>query len=420
MFKLFRTPLVLLLVSMALVAACIPQFQPTARPVQLTPDQSLIETAAAGTVSAIQTQVAVETLVAQLTVISKQLSVTPLVVTATPLPETATATPVPATATPLPTNTSTPTVTPLPPTATRTPGRPTATLIPCYWVGFVADITIPDGAVLKPNESFRKIWRLKNIGSCTWTSDFALSFHSGTPMSAPDVKALGVNVLPGQTVDVSVDLVAPAAEGSYTANFWLRNSDGVPFGWGAKANSPFWVKIVVQKQPSRMDPAAPLDYAFNYCNAVWTSTAGVLPCPGSGNDFTNGSITRTSSPVLEGGYQDDEVTLVMVPSNGSGGFIAGRYPAVSVQSGDRFEGLIGCLNNSPACTVTFRLDYRIDSGAVHTLQSWTEVYDGHWTRVSVDLSGLAGKNVEFILRVDNNDGSSRDDRAFWMVPKIRR
>ncbi len=413
MIRSLRTILILVLVPVIGLGACIPQ--PTANPNQQPPDSSLVETAAAGTVSALQTQVSVQTVVVQLTAVSKQLmdlTLTPANI-ATPLPDT-------ATATPLPSQTPTATATVPSPTPTRTPSKPTATPLSCYVVSFVTDVTIPDGTVVKPGTSFRKTWRLKNNGSCTWTSDFALSFHSGTQMGAPDVKALGVNVLPGQTVDVSVDLVAPAAEGSYTGNFWLHSSDGVGFGWGPKASTPFWVKIVVQQQAARMDPAAPLDYAFNYCNAAWSSTTGILPCPGTGNDFANGSITYTTSPVLEGGYLDNEATLVMIPSDGSGGFIAGRYPPVTVQSGDRFEGLVGCLNNSPNCSVTFRLDYRESGGAVYTLQSLTEVYDARYTRVSIDLSSLAGKSVEFILRVDNNNGSSLDDRAFWMVPKIRR
>src|SRR6185295_11416560 len=33
---------------------------------------------------------------------------------------------------------------------------------------FVADITIPDGSVLKPGEDFTKIWRIQNTGNCRW------------------------------------------------------------------------------------------------------------------------------------------------------------------------------------------------------------------------------------------------------------
>lgn len=241
MIKPLRTVLVLFLVPAVLLGACIPAFQPVASVGQLTPDQSLVETAAAGAVEEFQTQVAVETLVAQLTVVSKQLSDT---ATATLVPDTATPTPT-LTVTPLPTSTPTATawVWPYPAGVSRGP------FPSCYAIDFEGDISIPDGTVLVPNQDFRKTWRLKNVGSCTWTSDFVISFHSGTQMGAPDTQALGVDVLPGQAVDVSMDMVAPAAEGSYTGYFWMRSSDGVSFGWGPRASSPFWVKIVVRRAP---------------------------------------------------------------------------------------------------------------------------------------------------------------------------
>ncbi len=59
------------------------------------------------------------------------------------------------------------------------------------------------------------------------------------------------------------------------------------------------------------------------------------------------------------------------------------------------------------------------AGGVYTLGSWHEVYEGMHTRIDVDLSGLAGQQVQFILEVDNND-SSYEDKVFWMAPHIKR
>jgi uncharacterized protein YkwD len=47
----------------------------------------------------------------------------------------------------------------------------------------------------------------------------------------------------GKPVDVSVDLVAPTADGVYQANFELRNADGRTIPIGTEAF--FWVKIIV-------------------------------------------------------------------------------------------------------------------------------------------------------------------------------
>ena len=44
---------------------------------------------------------------------------------------------------------------------------------------FVADVTVPDGTRYDPGATFTKTWRLKNIGTCTWTTSYTLVFDSG-------------------------------------------------------------------------------------------------------------------------------------------------------------------------------------------------------------------------------------------------
>lgn len=140
------------------------------------------------------------------------------------------------------------------PTATTQAGAqvpaavpPSATPIPCDKVNFVKDVTIPDNTKLTPGSAFTKTWRLKNDGSCTWSSGYKLVFDRGDAMSGPqEVPLTTGSVAPGQTIDVSVNLTAPANPGSYQGFWKLRNSSGVLFGWGDKANSAFWVKITVE------------------------------------------------------------------------------------------------------------------------------------------------------------------------------
>jgi hypothetical protein len=130
---------------------------------------------------------------------------------------------------------------PAPPTATPTP--PPA---PCTnQVGFVSDVTIPDNTRLNPGQNFRKVWRLRNAGSCTWTPDYALAFASGHNMGGSIPMPLGVTVQPGATVDVFVDLRAPQTSGTYRSNWMLRNPAGVLFGIGSNASDVFWVQILV-------------------------------------------------------------------------------------------------------------------------------------------------------------------------------
>ncbi len=142
---------------------------------------------------------------------------------ATPTSTTAPFPTLPPVNTALPTNTQ-------PPSATPTSN--------CDSASFIADVTYPDNTVVASTSSFTKTWRLKNIGTCSWTPSYAVVFISGTSMNGPSVQALAGNVNPGQTVDISVNLEAPGPNGTYTGNWGLRNAAGVIF-------SHFYVQIVV-------------------------------------------------------------------------------------------------------------------------------------------------------------------------------
>ncbi len=147
---------------------------------------------------------------------------------------------IPATATPIPA-----TNTPFPPTATQTP-VPTAVTY-CDWVRFIKDVTIPDGTKLSTNEVFTKTWRLQNRGTCTWTPDYMLVYTSGSQMGLTTAVRLNTYVAPGQTIDVSVTLTAPASAGNYVGYWMLRNPSGTLFGAGNNANETFYVDIKVRQ-----------------------------------------------------------------------------------------------------------------------------------------------------------------------------
>jgi uncharacterized protein YkwD len=106
---------------------------------------------------------------------------------------------------------------------------------------FVEDVTVPDNTRIEAGEEFTKTWKLQNTGSCTWT-DYTIAFVSGDQMDAPDTVQVPETEV-SSTVEVSIDLVAPAEDGAYTGNFELRNAEGevIPLG----IEPTFWVKIVV-------------------------------------------------------------------------------------------------------------------------------------------------------------------------------
>ncbi len=284
----------------------------------------------------------------------------------------------------------------------------------CDWAQFVADVTIPDGTMFKAGESFNKTWRLKNVGSCTWGSDYQLTFVSGDQMGAPASVKFSKTVAPGQTIDLTVTMTAPANAGTYRSYWQLKNAAGVLFGIGSMANKSFWAEIKVAGGGSATD----YDFVAEAGNAAWTSGAGALTFPGTDGD-AKGFARKVDSPKLENGTTDSAPGLLTAPQNVYGGYIQGVYPAFKVQSGDRFQSIVNCEYNATSCYVNFRLDYQIGSGAVRTFWSFNERYEGLFYRANLDLSSLAGQDVKFILYV-GAAGYATGDRALWGAPRITR
>jgi hypothetical protein len=122
---------------------------------------------------------------------------------------------------------------------------------------FVTDVTIPDNAQVAPVQSFVKTWRLRNSGTCTWNSDYALVFSRGDQMGGPTSVAVHGTVLPGATIDLSANLTAPAAPGTYRGDWQLRNAGGDLFGLESSTGPTFWVKIVVKSGATPLPTATP-------------------------------------------------------------------------------------------------------------------------------------------------------------------
>ncbi len=166
---------------------------------------SLVQTAAASTVSA-------------------QLTESALLVptaTETPLP-TATSE---ATQTPSVTNTAAPT------TSSGGGTGGTGGVNPaCDAMAFVSDVTVPDGTDFAPGATFTKTWRIRNSGTCSWSTSYSVVFSSGAAMGGPPTQALTATIAPNSTLDISVNLTAPSAAGTHTGYWMLRNASGQTFG----------------------------------------------------------------------------------------------------------------------------------------------------------------------------------------------
>jgi hypothetical protein len=211
--------------------------------------------------SAVAMTVAAQTIVAQLT------AVVPLSTATIPVIVPNTNTPIPLPPTAIPSATS------LPATATATPT--------CDLGKFISDVTIPDGTVMTPNQTFTKTWRLQNIGTCSWTG-YSLVFDSGEAMGGAASSAIGTTA-PNGTIDISINLTAPSTPSDYRGYWRIRSASGVlfPIVNGYQGRS-FYVDIEVQNAVTATNtPVSAADFAvtsITYSVSTWSS-GGSENCP---------------------------------------------------------------------------------------------------------------------------------------------
>jgi len=229
-----------------------------------------------------------------------------------------------------PTATLLPSATPIPTLPTLpTYQPPVPTQAPCLHMSG-NDVTIPDNTKMAPGTAFIKTWRLYNNGSCTWPKSIVLYFVSGDQMGASASVALPNDVLSGQTVDISVNMVAPSLEGTYTGNWKLKTSNGTVFGSGDKSVA-IWVTIIVSNVPFAVtnvaisvDNAAPASnpcadgHTFNFTAAITATAPGTVTYYWK---FSDGATTSPNSLNFTGpGTQN--ITTSWKPTTGMTGSVS--------------------------------------------------------------------------------------------------
>jgi hypothetical protein len=199
---------------------------------------------------------------------------------------------------PLPTQ---PAATPLPEVITPTVGRSPAAFttgstlqnspsVPCDLAkpGLPLDVTIPDDSRLQPGESFTKIWRLANAGSCAWTRDYSVVWFSGDALGVESEHRLAQSVAPGESIEIAVDMVAPGTPGVYASYWMLRSDRGSLFGLGPNGDAPFWARIQVVV----VSTATPMPTAIPSPTPVIEVSGKVSLQPGQVFDLDTGLIEQ--------------------------------------------------------------------------------------------------------------------------------
>jgi hypothetical protein len=121
------------------------------------------------------------------------------------------------TETPVPVSTETPT-----PAVTATPST-------CDNSAFINDSSVPDGTTYAAGQEFIKTWKVKNTGTCTWTTGYRLIYAYGAQMGGLPT-AISAEVAPNSDAEISVTLKAPLKSGTYSGYWRLENNNGYRFG----------------------------------------------------------------------------------------------------------------------------------------------------------------------------------------------
>ena len=286
----------------------------------------------------------------------------------------------------------------------------------CNRAQFVMDVTVPDGSHYAPGDTFTKTWRVRNVGTCTWTpADYSLVLTNGNSFGIdPTQHLLTAPVPPWSYVDLTLPVMtAPATPGKVFSYWKLDNGSGEQFGVGWSGGVPIFALINVVTPPS-----VTFDFTAEADSAIWTSgVPGSIPFPGTPG-ASEGSASSLATPKFENGVTATNPGLLVTPNNAYNGFIEGYFStSYTVKKGDRFQTTVGCEFDQTSCYVAFSLKYQIGSGPVYTLWTFRERYEGLTYSANINLDRLTGKNVNFILSMSAY-GSPVGDRAIWGHPVI--
>jgi hypothetical protein len=134
---------------------------------------------------------------------------------------------------PKPTETANPTLDPLTiATATFGPIAPTITPKPIIVPedkAALLDQNPPDNSQVGIGQKFDAHWTVKNTGKTAWTKTYQLRYFGGAALGESYVFKFNKEVLPGDQITLTADLLAPNYTGTFTTRWVLTNDQGQNF-----------------------------------------------------------------------------------------------------------------------------------------------------------------------------------------------
>lgn len=224
----------------------------------------------------------------------------------------------------LPTHTATPspvpvapdTPTPLPEPSATAQSEIAALAAPtCFSTYTLVESFTTPGADLLPGVPFWQTWRVRNDGTCAWDVGAVWLFTGGEQLGGPDLVALPP-AGPGQTVDVNVALVAPAAPGVYIGFWQPQMADGLLL------QPPSAVSINVVQPQVTLTPAATAVIPAPTATVVPPTATAVPTFTGWRGEYFNNQ-TLSGQPVLV--RDDPEINFNWGTSSPGSGLQNGNF-----------------------------------------------------------------------------------------------
>ena len=157
------------------------------------------------------------------------------------------------------------------------------------------------------------------------------------------------------------------------------------------------------------------DFVANADKAIWQSSAGTLPFPGSTSDSRGFALWRLNYS-MEDNLTYSKVVETHPEWKDKVGYIKGAYPEITVPQGAKLELKIGFLKGATGTDgVNFKVFF--DMGQPITIFDKKKEYTGTLDTASIDLSNYQGKQGKFILYASVY-ATSTQDWACWVDAKI--
>jgi hypothetical protein len=201
-------------------------------------------------------------------------------------------------------------------------------------VAFVADVTVPDGTSWAPGQAFNKIWRVKNTGTCAWTTAYDFAFAGGEAMATTTAIAVP-DTAPGATADLLVAMVAPATPGPHAGQWKLRNVGDAFFG-GAMTIK---INVIDTSAPPPVVPPPATGCTGTPNIASFTASATTINA-GQSTTLNWGAVTGADSVEID---------------NGIGGVPAPGSATVSPGANTTYTMIARCGSNTKTAQVTINV-----------------------------------------------------------------